>query len=110
MTEQTPREPLSARESAPQAAEAVREGAGGERAADGRTAFPSVQGRCPACRGASLFLGNGGHITCARLDCPNPTAVDDLLHGEPAPAHNAGPTVAECAAADRVWPLQKEGE
>ncbi|MFF9240070.1 hypothetical protein ACF1AL_14720 [Streptomyces sp. NPDC014801] len=27
-----------------------------------------------------------------------------------APAHNAGPSVAECAAQDRVWPLQKEGE
>ncbi|MCI3155508.1 hypothetical protein ELQ39_27945 [Streptomyces sp. GB4-14] len=26
------------------------------------------------------------------------------------PAHNAGPTVAECAEADRRWPLQKHGE
>lgn len=39
-----------------------------------------VQGRCPACRGASLFLGEGGHVTCSRLDCPNPTAADELLH------------------------------
>lgn len=45
-------------------------------------AHPLVQGRCPACRGASLFLGSGGYITCSRLDCPNPTAADDLLHGE----------------------------
>ncbi|MER8004797.1 hypothetical protein [Streptomyces sp. NPDC094149] len=29
--------------------------------------------------------------------------------GDP-PAHDAGPTTAECAAADRQWPLQKEGE
>ncbi|MGV9888354.1 hypothetical protein [Streptomyces sp. NPDC003395] len=36
MTEQTPREPLSARESAPQATEVVREGEGGEQAAGGR--------------------------------------------------------------------------
>jgi hypothetical protein len=28
----------------------------------------------------------------------------------PAPAHNAGPSVAECAANDRKWPLEKEGE
>ena len=42
--------------------------------------FPTVQGRCPACRGAGLFLGSGGHVTCPRVDCPNPTAADDLLH------------------------------
>ncbi|MFC8008712.1 DUF6085 family protein [Streptomyces cinereoruber] len=41
---------------------------------------PRVQGYCPACRGESLFLGSGGHVTCSRLDCPAPTAVDDLLH------------------------------
>lgn len=40
-----------------------------------------VQGRCPACSGSSLFLGEGGHVTCSRLDCPDPTAADDLLHG-----------------------------
>ncbi|MEV4784052.1 hypothetical protein AB0K53_01110 [Streptomyces tuirus] len=28
---------------------------------------------------------------------------------EPEP-HNAGPSVAECAKADRLWPLQKAGE
>lgn len=41
---------------------------------------PDVQGRCPACAGAGLFLGSGGHVTCPRLDCPNPTAADDLLN------------------------------
>jgi hypothetical protein len=41
-----------------------------------------VQGRCPACRGTSLFLGDGGHVTCRRLDCPGPCAADELLHGE----------------------------
>ncbi|MFD5208376.1 hypothetical protein ACFWNF_15800 [Streptomyces anulatus] len=40
-----------------------------------------VQGRCPACGAASLFLGEGGHVTCARIECPNPCAADDLLHG-----------------------------
>jgi hypothetical protein len=47
-------------------------------------AHPIVQGRCPACRGASLFLGSGGYVTCSRLDCPNPSAADELLHGETA--------------------------
>ena len=41
-----------------------------------------VQGRCPACRSTSLFLGDGGHVTCSRLDCPGPCAADELLHGE----------------------------
>ncbi|MCX5144633.1 DUF6085 family protein [Streptomyces sp. NBC_00338] len=40
-----------------------------------------IQGRCPACGSASLFLGEGGHVTCSRIDCPNPGAVDDLLQG-----------------------------
>ena len=26
------------------------------------------------------------------------------------PAHNGGPSTAECAANDRLWPLQKDGE
>jgi hypothetical protein len=154
-----------------------------------------VQGRCPACRWSSLFLGDGGHVTCSRLECPNPSLADDLLHaesepallaaigrvrklgaelfvdgatrthraigrqilnalqppedGEPtdgcttacdgvtgirgllehvgvdttgrditvggrtvdaAPAHNDGPSIAECAQADRRWPLEKHGE
>lgn len=45
-----------------------------------------VQGRCPACNGSSLFLGAGGHVTCSRLDCPDPTKADDMLHrGRPEP-------------------------
>lgn len=42
--------------------------------------MPDVQGRCPACA-ASLFLGEGGHVTCARIECPDPSAADDMLHG-----------------------------
>jgi hypothetical protein len=45
------------------------------------------------------------------------TALADLQdvlrefgHQPPAPAHDAGPTVAECAADDRRWPLEKHGE
>lgn len=43
--------------------------------------MPDVAGSCPACGAASLFLGEGGHVTCARIECPNPCAADDLLHG-----------------------------
>ncbi|MFJ6363414.1 hypothetical protein ACIQIE_19820 [Streptomyces globisporus] len=50
-----------------------------------------VQGRCPACGAASLFLGEGGHVTCARIECPNPCAADDMLHGgEEALVHALG--------------------
>lgn len=41
---------------------------------------PAVQGRCPACGNTRLFLGSGGHVTCPRIDCANPSAADDLLH------------------------------
>jgi hypothetical protein len=30
--------------------------------------------------GQTLFLGKGGHVTCSLIGCPNPVAVDDLLH------------------------------
>lgn len=38
--------------------------------------YPRVAGRCPGCGGSSLFLGSGGYVTCARLDCPDPLAGD----------------------------------
>lgn len=41
--------------------------------------FPQVQGACPACGHAGLFLGSGGFLTCAQLTCPNPSAADELL-------------------------------
>lgn len=44
--------------------------------------FPNIQGRCPACRGDSLFTGTGGYVTCSRIECPNPSAADQLLHAE----------------------------
>ncbi|MGW4980938.1 hypothetical protein [Streptomyces mirabilis] len=43
--------------------------------------FQTVQGRCPACANSLLFLGDGGHVTCSLADCPNPSAVDERLHG-----------------------------
>jgi hypothetical protein len=29
--------------------------------------------------GPTLFLGAGGHVTCRYLECPEPTAVGDIL-------------------------------
>lgn len=45
--------------------------------------YPRVRGYCPACRGESLFLGEGGYVTCARLDCPEPDAASSLLERRP---------------------------
>ncbi len=42
-----------------------------------------VYGRCPMGCGETLMLGNGGHVTCSYLPCPDPCKADDLLeHSE----------------------------
>lgn len=46
------------------------------------TVFPRVQGRCPSCRGASLFLAAEGYVTCSRLDCGDPCAASRALEVE----------------------------
>lgn len=46
-----------------------------------------VQGRCPACNSASLFLADGGYITCSWIDCPNPDAAASLLEQGGATMH-----------------------
>ncbi|WP_030764824.1 DUF6085 family protein [Streptomyces sp. NRRL F-2664] len=65
-------------------------------------ALPDVAGRCPACRGASLFLGDGGHVTCSRIDCPNPCAADELLHAPTGPLVTGTLVQLGRAAADLV--------
>lgn len=44
------------------------------------TANPDIQGWCPMGCGRTLFVGNGGYITCSYIHCPRPDAVADLLH------------------------------
>ena len=41
--------------------------------------LPKVAGYCPMGCGETLFLGDGGHVTCSLLACPNPTVVDAVL-------------------------------
>ncbi|MFC9268980.1 hypothetical protein ACFTXJ_14555 [Streptomyces zhihengii] len=38
-----------------------------------------VAGRCPACKGSSLFLGDGGYVACSRIDCPEPDAAHTAI-------------------------------
>lgn len=51
--------------------------------------FTRVAGQCPGCGSASLFVGSGGHVTCAVLGCKDPCAADRLLHGEPVTERDA---------------------
>lgn len=39
----------------------------------------SIRGKCPACGHESLILGDGGYVTCSRLECPEPDAPSKLL-------------------------------
>ncbi|MFS4103745.1 DUF6085 family protein [Streptomyces sp. PD-S100-1] len=48
---------------------------------DALVSHADVAGTCPACGGNSLFLSEGGHVTCSHIDCPTPDAADALLHG-----------------------------
>ena len=38
-----------------------------------------IKGRCPSCDHESLFVANGGYITCSIAECLNPTLASDLL-------------------------------
>lgn len=39
----------------------------------------AVTGYCPMGCGRTLFLADGGYVTCSYLHCPRPDAVADLL-------------------------------
>lgn len=38
-----------------------------------------VRGYCPMGCGQTLFLGDGGYVTCSLIGCPQPDAVATLL-------------------------------
>lgn len=52
------------------------------KSSSGEAELPSIQQNeingidCPACGHPTLMLGNGGYITCALADCPNPDFAD----------------------------------
>jgi hypothetical protein len=47
--------------------------------------MPVVRGKCPSCGSYSLFLAQGGYITCAKLDCKDPCSAGDVLHADQRP-------------------------
>ncbi|MFC9987894.1 hypothetical protein ACFXKV_04485 [Streptomyces globisporus] len=66
--------------------------------------MPDVQGHCPACGAASLFLGEGGHVTCARIECPAPDAADDMLRQGVAMLHRVAVLASELFKAGAPGP------
>lgn len=46
----------------------------------------TIADRCPACSG-QVFIGQGGHLTCSVLRCPDPGAPGDALREHNADAH-----------------------
>lgn len=42
----------------------------------------TIDGYCPMGCGRTLFLAEGGCVTCSYLHCPRPTAVDELLEDQ----------------------------
>lgn len=60
----------------------------------------AVAGRCPACRTSSLFVSDGGHVTCCQDACPNREAASQLLYaaGAPEGAEDGAALVAAISA------------
>lgn len=52
----------------------------------GSESQPKITTPCPACGNRSLFIGSGGHLTCAILRCPEPSAEQAII----ALSHTAG--------------------
>jgi hypothetical protein len=47
--------------------------------AKGANKYPSVEGECPECGCKSLFVGQGGYVTCSRIGCDDPSAPSKAL-------------------------------
>jgi uncharacterized protein DUF6085 len=60
--------------------------------------FKSVRGECPMGCGRTLFLGEGGYVTCSYAFCPDPGAATRLLES---PARSRRATEGVEAALDR---------
>lgn len=67
---------------------------------------PLVKGRCPSCHGQSLFLGEGGYVTCSYLSCPDPSVANRwlLTGGENSPSSVTSPATDHEWAEDRTVP------
>lgn len=62
----------------------------------GATPQPRIETPCPACGARSVFIGAGGHLTCAVIGCPDP----GVEHVWSALTHTAGRVVMALLQAD----------
>lgn len=67
---------------------------------------PRIEDRCPTCGLGSLFIGTGGHLTCASLRCENP-GVSSAIEAIRSTLEDALCTLiaiaAQPATAGRLW-------
>lgn len=75
--------------------------------APGPAATQATDGCTSACDGVTGIRGLLEHVG---IDTTGRDITVAERTVDAAPAHNAGPSVAEAAANDRLWPLQKHGE
>ena len=72
----------------------------------GTEPHPKIATRCPGCGAESLFIGNGGHLTCAVLRCSQPS-VEAAMEELRAALEDALCTLiaiaAQPATAGRLW-------
>jgi hypothetical protein len=55
-----------------------------------RPYYPAVAGHCPSCGLSSLFLAEGGYVTCSSLSCQAPdAAATELERGTSSPRRQA---------------------
>ena len=67
---------------------------------------PRIEDRCPACGVRSLFIGTGGHLTCANLRCANPgvtSAIEELRSTLEDALLTLIAIAAQPATAGRLW-------
>lgn len=64
----------------------------------------NVRAKCPMGCGEMIFVGEGGHLTCSYVDCPDPAAIDRLVCGEDATADSLVRALTErCVCEHGRW-------
>lgn len=56
---------------------------------------PKVRGKCPSCGLETLFLGEGGYVTCSLIGCRRPDAATELLAVSDKAWTEIGPTLRQ---------------
>jgi hypothetical protein len=71
-----------------------------------KNAQERIETPCPNCGSRSLFIGSGGHLTCAVLRCTNPSvegAIEDLRNALTDALITLVAIASQPATAGRLW-------